>query len=130
MGDCEVCGNEQAKYVCSSCRRKVGPVCFNIERWQCVNCLTPKGQAVQFEAESGRLIFATTLLFLALLMVFTGVILLAVSSPSIGQGGFVVIFPFFFASSGGSGFILLPALAVVAVMVILAYLSYRKAARE
>ncbi len=67
-----------------------------------------------------------TLLLFAFIMVLAGYVLLAISAASTGQGGFIVVFPFFVASSGSSGFLFVIALILMVLMLFLAYLSIRK----
>ncbi len=130
MTSCEVCGNEPAKYVCSDCARMVGPRCFQTEGWLCIKCTKKEANNIPPETESNHSSIGSTLLVIAFLMIFAGITLLVLSTTAVGQTGIVVIFPFFFASTNGSGFLLLPAIAIVAIMVILALLSLRKSSEK
>lgn len=129
MPTCQICGKEPSRYVCSNCGRSAGSLCFQKEGWLCKTCAERETDRVQHEGEGSHLTFAQTLLVIAFLMVFAGVILLILSGPTAGQGGFVIVFPFFFASSG-SGFILIPAFAIVALIIILTILSLRGSGRK
>ncbi len=125
MASCEICGSEEARFVCSSCGRKVGPSCFSKDGWLCKNCLRQPVPASQ-ETESTSPTVAMTLLFIAFIMIFAGTVLLFFSISQAGQGGFVVIFPFFFASSNSSSLLVVSAVAILVIMLVVAFLSFRK----
>lgn len=129
MPTCEICGNEPARYVCSNCGRSVGPLCFHREGWLCKACFERVAVGVQLESEESHSTLAQTLLIIAFLMVFAGVILLVISGSSASPGGFIIVFPFFFASNG-TGLILVPALVIVTLMIILTILELRKNSRK
>ncbi len=127
---CEICSDEPARYVCSNCTRRVGPDCFRTEGWLCAECSKKEANTIPAETvRIGRSI-GSTLLVIAFLMIFGGLILLVVSAAFAGQNGVVLIFPFFYASSNGSGFLMLPAIAVIAIMLILAFFSLRRGSEK
>ena len=128
MTSCEICGNEPARFVCSSCERRVGSLCFQTEGWLCVKCAKKETSAIPLDSAHSSI--GSTLLVIAFLLIFAGVTLLVLSASAVGQSGIVLIFPFFFASSNGSGFLILPAVAIVAIMVILALLNLRRSSEN
>lgn len=52
--------------------------------------------------------------------------MLTLSAPSTGQGNLVVVFPFFFASSGSPGALVIPTIVLIVIMILIAYLNFRK----
>ena len=85
---CDICGSEDAYLVCRKCGRTVCPKCFDFEKRMCVEC---SGRARGL----GRLAIPV-----GLALLLTGFSLLMASSimatgSQAGQGGAVVLFPFF-----------------------------------
>jgi uncharacterized membrane protein len=126
---CEVCGRNEALYVCRECGRKICGECLDADFWLCPECLVKVkiAQPPQQPAPS----LPSGLLFLGFLLILAGMALIAfsaVASASLQGGkGFFFFFPFPFIFTFGFGAGEFPVGAVfflAAALVFLAFIAY------
>ena len=88
---CEICGNQEARFVCTRCGRRVCPQDFRQGRWVCTVC----EPGAPMETPRLRVAFPTGLSWIFLVsfaLVFIGMIVMIIASFMQGQG----------ATSGGA----------------------------
>ena len=105
---CEICGRNEALYVCRNCSRRVCEECFNPETWLCRECLASLQSVAEAEPAPTSLSLLPKLMFLGFLLIVVGMLLMAFSAFTLPPGGnpkgfiFILSFPFFFGFGYGS----------------------------
>lgn len=119
MKPCEVCGLLEARYVCNKCGRSACSDCFSAATWTCKKC-----SEMDIRKREGSSPIAIKLLFAGFLLVFSGMILVAISaftnaSSGASAGGIIMIgpIPIIFGTDGG-------AIWPLAILVLILMLSF------
>ena len=128
---CEICGNQEARFVCSRCGRRVCLQDFRQGRWLCTTCES----GAQTEGPEFRSAFPMGLswIFLAsFALVFIGMIVMMIASFSQGHGqgsgGIVILIgpiPIILGSGPESTWLILLA-AIVTMIAFVAFLLTRR----
>jgi uncharacterized membrane protein len=128
---CEICGNQEARFVCSRCGRRVCLQDFRQGRWLCTACEpSPQTEAPEFRT---MLPSGLSLIFLAsFALVLIGMIVMMIASFSQGQGqgsgGAVILIgpiPIILGSGPESTWMILLA-AIITAIALLAFLLTRR----
>ena len=121
---CEVCGEREALYVCSSCGARVCGRCIDFGTWRCVNCLEAEAVPPELRPVGIPSTFFT-LLSIGFLFIFLGFALMFVagllSGGNVGGGIFVWPIPLVFGF--GSGVLVSLALLVLVFLLAVVLIS-------
>ena len=95
--NCEICGGENAYFICKECNQRVCSNCYDSELGLCKTCVRDRSLGINqtlgiFHLNSGKFLFSG----MALILVGFFLVMIAsiLSAPS--EEGVIVIFPFFF----------------------------------
>jgi uncharacterized membrane protein len=88
---CEICGSQEARFVCSRCGRRVCLQDFRQARWLCTTC-EPSGQTEAPQFKGTFPVGLSWILFASFALVFIGMVVMMIASFSQGHG----------ATSGGA----------------------------
>ena len=129
---CEICGSQEARFVCSRCGRRVCLQDFRQKQWLCATCET----SAQTEAPESRSTFPVGLswIFLAsFALIFIGMLVMMIASSTQGHittsGGAVILIgpiPIFLGSGPESSWLILLAAIVTAIALVVSLLTRRK----
>jgi len=129
---CEICGNQEARFVCSRCGRRVCFQDFRQKQWLCAACET----SARREAPEFRSAFPIGLswIFLAsFALIFIGMILMMIASSTqghgIASGGAVILIgpiPIVLGSGPESTWLILLAAIITAIALVMSLLARRK----
>jgi uncharacterized membrane protein len=91
---CDICGSQEARFVCSRCGRRVCPQDFRQGRWLCTTC-EPSSRTEASEFRSAFPVALSWILFASFALVFIGIVVMMVASFSLGHvatsGGVVIL---------------------------------------
>lgn len=87
---CELCGKEQALFVCSRCGKKVCPSCFEPSAWLCRSCYKAL-EAGARAVEETMLPPLPRWLVLGVALAFLGLVLLSIGLLLSGRGAIIFI---------------------------------------
>ena len=129
---CEICGNQEARFVCSRCGRRVCLQDFRQGRWLCTTCET----SAQREAPEFRsaLPMGLSWIFLAsFALVFIGMIVMMIASFTQGHGttsgGAVILIgpiPIILGNGPESTWLIASAAIITAIALVAFLLTRRK----
>jgi len=129
---CEICGSQEARFVCSRCGRRVCLQDFRQKQWLCATCET----SAQTEAPEFRSAFPVGLswIFLAsFALIFIGMILMMIASSTqghgIASGGAVILIgpiPITLGNGPESTWLILLAAIITAIALVMSLLARRK----
>ena len=132
---CEICGNQEARFVCSRCGRRACLQDFRQARWLCKTCET----SAQIDAPEVRKTFLSgfSWIFLAsFALIFIGMVVMMIASFTQGHGttsgGAVILIgpiPIILGSGPESSWLILLA-AIIAVIALVASLLARRKMRS
>jgi LPXTG-motif cell wall-anchored protein len=127
---CDICGNQEARFVCSRCGRQVCLQDFRQERWLCVTCEPGTPEEPRF-----RSAFPTRLswfVFASFALVFIGMAVMMIASFTQSQGptsgGAVILIgpiPIIIGSGPESNWLILLA-AIITAIALAAFLLTRR----
>jgi len=128
---CEICGTQEARYVCGRCGKRVCAQDFVPRRWLCVSC-EPITRA-EAPAPAGAYPFGLSwIIFASFALVLIGMILMIIASMTQGQGAMssgavILIGPIPIILGGGpqSGWLILLG-AIITVVAFAAFLLARR----
>ncbi len=129
---CEICGNREARFVCSRCGRRVCLQDFRQGQWLCTTC----EPTAQTEASDFRSAFPMgfSWIFLASLgLVLIGMVVMMVASFTQGHGttsgGAVILIgpiPIFLGNGPESAWLIVLAAVITAIALVASLLARRK----
>jgi len=129
---CEICGNQEARFVCGRCGRRVCLQDFRQERWLCATCEpSTRTEAPQFG--SAFPMGLSWIIFASFALVFIGMVVMMIASFTQGQGptsgGAVILIgpiPIILGSGPESNWLILLAAAITAIALAAFLLTRRK----
>jgi uncharacterized membrane protein len=129
---CEICGNQEARFVCSRCGKRVCLQDFRQGRWLCTTCET----SAQTEAPEFRsaLPMGLSWIFLAsFALVFIGMVVMMIASFTQGHGttsgGAVILIgpiPIVLGNGPESAWLIALAAVITAIALVASLLARRK----
>lgn len=126
---CTLCGMRNASFVCHNCGRPACQECFDTNRWWCVSC---SNQAILQTVHRTAHVPVTGLLFLALVMIFVGILLMSLgpimNGGNVASVGTVILIgpiPIILGSGPSAGAIVVLALILTVVSLIFGVLLLR-----
>jgi uncharacterized membrane protein len=130
---CEICGGQEARFVCSRCGRRVCLRDFRQGRWLCTTC-DPSARTEAPEFRSAFPVGLSWIFFASLALVFIGMVVMMIASFSQGHGptsGGVVILvgpiPIILGSGPESTWLIALAAIITVIALIVFLLTRRKA---
>ena len=128
---CDICGTEEARFVCGRCGKRVCLQDFRQGQWLCASC-GPSARSEDAEVTSVPSVGLSWIIFASFAMVFVGMILMMIASFSEGRGsgsgGAIVLIgpiPVVLGSGPESTRMILIA-AVITVIALVAFLLTRR----
>jgi uncharacterized membrane protein len=129
---CEICGNQEARFVCSRCGRRACSQDFRQARWLCKTCET----STQIDAQEVRSAFPVgfSWIFLAsFAMIFIGMVIMMIASftqsHGTSSGGAVILvgpIPIILGSGPESSWLILLAAVITVIALVASLLARRK----
>lgn len=135
MRTCESCGKRPARFVCQDCGHQVCEVCFEPDRWLCIDCSRRLREGVPV---TWRVAFPTPfkLFLIGFAVILVGMVILMVASVMFGTlagtGGFIWIFPlppFVFGSGQKALWASFMALVLLASLIVLLLFAWKALSR-
>lgn len=129
---CDICGTQEARFVCKRCGKRVCVQDFRQEQWLCASC-GPNAHLEGPEVTSVSQIGLSWILFASFAMVFIGMILMMIASFTQGRGstsgGAIILvgpIPIILGSGPESTWMTLLAAAITVIALVAFLLTRRK----
>jgi uncharacterized membrane protein len=130
---CEICGNQEARFVCSRCGRRVCPQDFRQGRWLCTAC-EPSAQTGTPEFRSVSPMGLSWIFFASFALVIIGIVVMMIASFTQGHGqtsgGAVILLgpiPIILGSGPESTWLIALAAIITVIALVVFLLTRRKA---
>ena len=129
---CEICGNQEARFVCSRCGRRVCLQDFRQGQWVCTTC-EPSAQTETPRFRSAFPMGLSWIFLASFALLFIGMVVMMIASFTQGHGttsgGAVILIgpiPIILGSGPESSWLILLAAIITAIMLLASLLARRK----
>jgi uncharacterized membrane protein len=129
---CEICGNQEARFVCSRCGRRVCLQDFRQRQWVCTSC-EPSAQAERPRFVSAFPMGLSWIFLASFVLLFIGMVVMMIASFTQGQGtasgGAVILIgpiPIILGNGPESSWLILLAALITVIMLVISLLAHRK----